>query len=222
MCTGEELKARVEQTGHKVDPLKESKTKNDVMFRSIKKELRIVGIDDCPFVPRECGTTGIVGIVFRGGYWLDGVMRTKVDIDGFNATQKIAEMVRSSPHFKQIRVIMLDGITFAGFNVVDIRELFESTNLSVLALTREDPSVYDVREAIKKLPRWRERWQIIQKAGKMYTVEIGDTRLHMQIAGTSIEDAEKIVRMSCTRGNIPEPLRVAHIVASGLAELINQ
>ena len=29
-------------------------------------------------------------------------------------------MIVASPHYKQLRVIMLNGLTFAGFNVLDI------------------------------------------------------------------------------------------------------
>jgi len=71
----------------------------------------------------------VVGVVFRGGYWLDGVMHTKILVDGFDATEKIGAMVTGSPHFKQLRVIMLNGITFAGFNMVDIQALNALTRL---------------------------------------------------------------------------------------------
>lgn len=194
----------------------------DVKFRKIKKEIRIVGIDDAPFIPRKQGNADVIGIVFRGGYWIDGVMRTEVEVDGFDATGKIAEMIRSSPHYKQLRVVMLNGVTFAGFNIVDIRELFELTGLPVIALTREETSMDDVRNALRKLTRWEERWQKIQRAGEMFKLRVGETEIRMQVAGVSREDAEKIIRTSCTRGNIPEPLRVAHIVASGLAGKLNQ
>lgn len=196
--------------------------REDIRFRKIKREIRIVGIDDCPFVPRKSGGVDVIGIVFRGGYWIDGVMRTEVELDGLDATARIAEMVRSSPHYRQLRVIMLDGVTLAGFNVVDIRKLFEETGLPVIALTREETSMEDVRDALRKLTRWEERWRMIQNAGEMLKLRVGETEIRMQTAGVSSGDAEKIVRISCTRGNIPEPLRVAHIVASGLAERVDQ
>lgn len=196
--------------------------KREVKFRKIKKEIRIVGVDDCPFTPRSSGRADVIGAVLRGGYWLDGVMHTRVEVDGFDATEKIAEMVRSSPHYRQLRVIMLDGITFAGFNIVDIVGLFELTGLPVLALTREKTNMDSVRSALKNLPRWEERWSMIQRAGVMFELKVGETELQMHTAGVSSEDAEEIVRISSTRGNIPEPLRVAHLIASGLGEWNDQ
>jgi endonuclease V-like protein UPF0215 family len=38
----------------------------------------------------------------------------------------------------------------------------------------------------------------------------------MQVAGISEEDAGEILRRTSTRSNVPEALRVAHIIASGL------
>ena len=64
-------------------------------LRLVKPEIRIVGIDDGYFVPHTQGRCEIVGVVFRGGYWLDGVMRTQVQIDGMDATDKIGGMIRT-------------------------------------------------------------------------------------------------------------------------------
>ena len=43
--------------------------------------------------------------------------------------------------------------------------------------------------------------------------------VYMQIVGISERDAEKILKETSTRSNVPEALRVAHIIASGLARL---
>ncbi len=193
-----------------------------VRFRKIKREIRIVGVDDAEFVPREQGKTVVVGIVFRGGCWLDGVLRTEVEIDGFDATEKVAEMICASPHHRQLRIIMLDGITLAGFNAVDIKELFKLTGLPVIALIREEANLDGVKRALSNLLRWEERWEKIQRAGEIFRFRVGEAEMRMQIAGVSREDAEQIVRLSCTRGNVPEPLRVAHIVASGVVANANQ
>ena len=196
--------------------------RENVKFREIKREIRIVGVDDCPFVPRSLGRVDVIGIVLRGGCCVDGAMRTSVAIDGFDATEKIAEMISSSPHYKQLRIIMLDGVTFAGFNIVDVRKLFGLTGLPVLALTRKKANMDNIKRALMRLERWEERLKRIQSAGEMFNIDVRKTELHMHVAGISREDAEKIVRVSCTQGNIPEPLRVAHIIASALTVCTNQ
>jgi len=191
----------------------------EVKFREIKPEIRVLGVDDCPFKPRSHGSVDVVGVVYRGGYWLDGIMTTEVQIDGLDATEKIAKMIVDSPHYDQLRVIMLNGLTFAGFNVVDIRKLFNKTGLPVIVLTKEKPDLEEIRVALQKLPQWRSRWKAVIEAGKIFTLKTRRTAepLSMQIMGISGQDAEKIVKMTCTRSSIPEAVRVAHIIASGIA-----
>jgi len=190
-------------------------------FRVIKPEIRVLGVDDGIFVPHSKGFAPIVGVVFRGGYWLDGVMSTKVEVDGFDATEKIAAMVTSSPHHKQLRVIMLDGVTFAGFNVVDIKKLNEETRLPVIAVTRDRPDFGEIRKALRKLPFPAKRWKAVVDAGEIFEVNTRSKkkRVYMEISGIIEEDARKILKLTSTRSSVPEALRVAHLVASGISKV---
>jgi endonuclease V-like protein UPF0215 family len=190
-------------------------------FRVIKPEIRILAVDDGTFTPRSKGFVPVVGVVFRGGYWLDGVMHTNVKIDGLDATKKITSMIINSPHYKQLRVIMLNGITFAGFNVVDIKELNAETKLPVIAVTREKPNFKDIRNALKNLPKSEERWKAIENAGRVFKVCTRNESewVYMQISGILKEDAKKILQLTSTKSNIPEALRVAHLIASGISTI---
>jgi hypothetical protein len=186
-------------------------------FRVIKSEIRILGVDDGKFVPHTEGAVIVVGVVFRGGYFIDGVMHTHVAIDGFDATERIAQMVNTSPHRKQLRLIMLNGITFGGFNVVGIKRLNLATKLPVIAVTLKKPDLEAVRGAINNLPKSDERWNMILEAGEIYEINCRGKKLYMEIAGISLSDAQEIVGSSSTRSSFPEPLRVAHLLASGIS-----
>jgi len=187
-------------------------------FRSIKPEIRVLGIDDGGFVPRTKGTVDVVGVVYRGGYWFEGVMHTKITIDGLDATEKIAAMIKSSPFYGELRVIVLDGVTFAGFNVVDISKLSRRVDLPVISVTRKKPDLEEIRSALKNLPDFEIRWRAMENAGKIFEVETrkGENPVYMHLAGILREDAEKIMKKTSTRSLIPEALRVADIIASGL------
>ena len=190
-------------------------------FRVIKPEIRVLGVDDGPFIPHTEGQVSVIGVVFRGGYWLDGVMHTEIAVDGFDATDRIASMVTGSSHYKQLRVIMLNGITFAGFNIVDVKALNAATKLPVITVTREKPDFADIHKALRNLPDSEKRWEMILSAGEPLEVSTRSlkAKIYMQIAGVSKEDAQKIVRLTSTRSNIPEALRVAHLIASGIISL---
>jgi endonuclease V-like protein UPF0215 family len=177
-----------------------------------------LGIDDGAFIPRTQGVADVVGVVYRGGYWFEGVMRTEIVIDGVDATKKIAEMIESSPYYQELRVVFLDGVTFAGFNVVDIKELSCKVDLPVIAVVREKPDMEEIRSALENLPNFEIRWQAMENAGKILKVKTREAEnpIYIHIAGILREDAKKIMKKTSTRSNIPEALRVAHMIASGL------
>jgi len=185
-------------------------------FRTIKSEIRVLGVDDGKFTPHTEGSVIVVGVVFRGGCWLDGAMHTEIAIDGFDATEQISSMINSSPHCKQLRLIMLNGITFAGFNVVDIKKLNSATNLPVLVLMREKPDLDAIHKALSNLPRSDERWAMFLNAGEILKVPCRGKKIFMEIVGISEADAVEVIKLTSTRSSFPEPLRVAHIIASGI------
>lgn len=191
-----------------------------VRFRVVKPEIRVLGVDDGVFVPHSDDMVDVVGVVYRGGYWLDGFMHTTVQVDGTEATEKLAAMITQSPHHAQLRVIMINGVTLAGFNVVDIEQLYRKVQLPVIAVTRDKPNFDDIRNALRKLPDTEKRWKAIQSAGKLIEVRTrdGEEPIFAHVAGISKQDAKRVLKNTSTRSNIPEALRVAHIIASGLSQ----
>ena len=187
-------------------------------FRSIKPEIRVLGIDDGGFVPRTKGPVDVVGVVYRGGYWFEGVMRTEITLDGLDATEKIGAMIEVSPFYGELRVIILDGITFAGFNVVDISELSRRVNLPVISVVRKKPDLDEIRSALQNLPDFEIRWRAMENAGNLFEVETkkGENPIYVHTSGILLDDAEKVMNIISTCSLIPEALRVAHIIASGL------
>jgi uncharacterized protein len=185
-------------------------------FRIIKPEIRILGVDDGKFVPHTKGTAIVVGIVFRGGNSIDGAMHTFVEIDGFDSTEKIAQMITSSPHSKQLRLVMLNGITFAGFNVVNINKLNLITGLPIIALTDDKPNLDAIKAALKNLPFAEKRWRTVLEAGEIHEVNCKGKALFLVMSGVSLVDAQKIIQLTSVSDCIPEPLRVAHLIASGI------
>ncbi|MBP1907981.1 DUF99 family protein [Methanolobus bombayensis] len=181
----------------------------------IKDEIRILGIDDSALISDKIT---IVGAFFRGGRWIDGVLRSEVTRDGLDATDRIVSMVNNSKHLPQIRAIMLDGVTYGGFNPVDIVKLYTRTNVPVIVLMRDLPDFDNIEKALSFLPESETRMEIIKKAGKISSVvtKDNDNPVFFQCYGMDHEIAAKIIQITSTRSNIPEPLRVAHLIATGI------
>jgi len=184
-------------------------------FYRIKDEVRILGLDDGPF-KRGDRQVLVVGVVYRGGKFLDGVVSTKVRVDGLDATKKLALMIKDT-RFGDLRVVMLDGLAFGGFNMVDMQKLYEETGLPVIAVTRDKPNLEDIANALEHLKNKRWRWACIEKAGEPAKVETKPGRfIYMQHHGINRGDAEAIVKLSATRSLLPEPIRAAHLIAQGI------
>jgi uncharacterized protein len=192
---------------------------NPKNLRVVKSEIRVLGIDDGQFVPRSKNPVLVVGVVFRGGYWLDGIMSTYVTNDGLDATQNICNMITTSSHYKQLRVVMLNGITFAGFNVVDIKALHAQTGLPIVVVTTKKPNMTEVQAALKNLPNSEERWNAILNAGQLYSITTRSPKqkIYVETAGITNPTTEEVLKLTSTRSKIPEPLRVAHLIASGIS-----
>ncbi|MDO9518132.1 MAG: DUF99 family protein [Methanosarcinaceae archaeon] len=181
----------------------------------IKPEIRILGIDDSALIS---DSITIIGVVFRGGKWLDGVLRSEITRDGMDATDTIIDMVISTKHYSQIRVIMLDGVTYGGFNPVDIVRIYEETDLPVIVIMRACPDLEKIEAALKNLTQPDKRLEIILRAGRITRVVTKNTSnpIYIQCAGIDREDARRIVQLTSTRSNVPEPIRVAHLIATGV------
>jgi len=178
----------------------------------IKAEIRILGIDDSPLINEK---VTIIGAFFRAGEQLDGVLCSEVLKDGLDATETIIQMVRNSKYYSQIRVIMLDGVTYAGFNPVDIDQIFNETGIPVIVFMRSCPDFEKIKLALEHLSQKEKRWEIILKAGKIYKIE-QEKPVFIQTCGIDKDSAAEIVRKTSTHSNIPEPLRVAHLIATGV------
>jgi endonuclease V-like protein UPF0215 family len=184
----------------------------------VKEEIRILGIDDGPFTRKDKKVI-VVGVVFRGGEFIDGLLRTYVDIDGLDATEKLSEMINSSKHKQQLKVIMLDGITLGGFNIIDVKKLYSETKIPVIVVNRKIPDLKSIKVALEKnFDDFEKRWKMILNAGKIKELKFENFSIYYQNVGLEDEDAEEIILISVKHAQIPEPLRVAHLIATGIVK----
>jgi endonuclease V-like protein UPF0215 family len=180
-----------------------------------KEEIRILGFDDGPF-DKDSRSVPVVGVIFRGGKFMDGMLKTEVEVDGLDSTEKLIKLINSSRHKEQLKVIMLDGITFGGFNLVDIKELNEKTGLPVIVINRKHPNLDEVKNALKNFKDFEKRWKIVKNAGKIKSLKIREKEIFYQCKGLEDEEACEIISLSSTHSFIPEPLRIAHLIARAI------
>jgi endonuclease V-like protein UPF0215 family len=186
--------------------------------RSRRRLSNSIGIDDAPFDRSHRGDVGLVGVVFTRTR-LDGVMTGKLRKDGANATRAIAELIEGSPFAEHAQVVLLGGITFGGFNVVDIHALHERLALPILVIARKQPGYAVIEQTLlDKVPGGARKWSLIRKAGPMQPC----AGLWVQRAGLELDAAAQVIGDLTIHGKLPEPVRIAHLVAGGFEDGISR
>jgi endonuclease V-like protein UPF0215 family len=180
----------------------------------MKRQIRILGIDDSSF-SFGAKHVPVIGVVVRGSAYIEGVLRTTVVVDGRDATRVLTRLINHTRHKEQLKTIMLDGVALGGFNIVDIEELNEATGVPVITITRDEPDFEKIKDALRKhFDDWNTRWATLSR-GTLERIE-GHYPLYVKHAGISLEDVKEIIRLSTIRGAIPEPIRLAHVIATGI------
>ena len=110
-----------------------------------------------------------------------------------------------------MQCIFLNGIAVAGFNVIDVHKLNKNTKIPVIVVIRTNPDIGKIKETLIKIKQ-KNKIKLIEKAGKVIQVD----NIFIQLTGIDLEKAKKILKIVCTRSLIPEALRLAHIIASGI------
>ncbi len=172
----------------------------------------LIAFDDAPFERAWRGDVPVIGVACAG-LRVEGILRTAVRRDGANATEVLRRAVERSRFAAHTRVILLQGITLAGFNVVDIWKLHEELRMGVLVVARRQPNLRAVESALRNhFPGGLRKWALVRKAGPMER----SLDVWIQRAGVSPADADDVLRSLIVNGRIPEPLRLAHLIAGGL------
>jgi len=179
---------------------------------SLKSEIRLLGVDDAPFTFDDTSTE-VIGCLMRGSRTVEAVLSTTVTVDGTDATDMIAAMLLDSRQHDQTRAILLDGITYGGLNVIDIQDLAGRTGRPVIAITRDAPDYTALEDAIANTEDDSERMDAIERAGTVHRYGDG---LFFQCAGTEPGQAQEYIDTALAQGNVPEPVRVAHLIAAGI------
>ncbi|MBI3781997.1 MAG: DUF99 family protein [Deltaproteobacteria bacterium] len=174
----------------------------------------VVGFDDAPFARSPAGAVQIVGAVFAD-LRFDGVLIGQVEKDGDDATDTVGRLVSESRFAEHVQAVLLQGIAFGGFNVVDVAALHERLDLPILVVARRQPDLDAIRNALlTRVVNGKQKWRRIEAAGPMEPLR----GVYVQRAGLTPAQAEALIDRFALHGRIPEPLRVAHLIAGALSK----
>ncbi len=181
----------------------------------MKHGLRVLGLDDGPFNKFTDIKTVIVGVIMRMNYPVEGISVREITVDGMDSTEIAMSMIQG--RFRDdIDFVMSNGITFAGFNILDIQGIYRKTGIPVIAITRKNPSIENISRALLlHFKDSEERIKIIRKT-PVDEIVYGNKTLYINRAGIELNDAATLIRNTASTGNIPEPVRIAHLIATAI------
>ena len=181
----------------------------------MKAKSRFLGIDDAPFHFSD-ESVPVVGVVIQAPSYIEGVLTTIAEVDGHDATDRIASMVAGSRYRAGLAMILIDGTAVGGFNVIDVDALHEKVERPVVTVTRQKPDLAAIETALqRRFDDWADRLRLMRRH-RVESVRLGQGSVWISYVGTDREAVREALRLTIVRGVLPEPLRIAHLIAAGI------
>jgi len=180
-----------------------------------KPGIRVLGVAES-FKPDQRWSV-LAGVVMRGDLVVDGAALGRASVGGDDATASVATLHRRLKR-NDVNLLMLSGCILSLYNIVDVDGLARRTKLPVICLTYRETS--GIEEAIrrhfpdgagKKLVAYRrlgDRQRVVLSSGHSVFV---------RTSGISDKQAVSLVDMFTLQGSVPEPVRVARLLARAAA-----
>ncbi|NWF87347.1 DUF99 family protein [Candidatus Bathyarchaeota archaeon] len=177
--------------------------------------MSVIGVEDGSF-QKGVTKTAILAVVLLKEAKIEKVKIKRIAVDGSDATEKLVEALKEL----SFSAVFLAGISFAGFNVIDPVVIHETFKKPVIVVSRTRPNNITVRRALQRhFDDWKQRWEVFKKIGRVYRILVvaKELPIYVETVGINIKQAQNIVRSLVFCSRVPEPIRVARLIARGLS-----
>jgi endonuclease V-like protein UPF0215 family len=185
------------------------------MKRKAFQKMRLVGVEDGSFQKRRTREAILASVLLKETE-IEDVKIIKVTVDGLDATKKFAKTLTKW----KFDAVMLAGISFAGFNLIDPTTIYEQFRKPIIIISRTKPDNRKVKRALQRhFEDWEIRWKVFEKLGPIYEVFTlgGEAPLYVEAVGADIKWISGLILALSLCGRVPEPIRVARLIARGLS-----
>ncbi len=174
----------------------------------------VFGIDDGPFDKTVDDNVPLVGVMTEGADLVEAVAVTEFPLDGDGAAEFLAEWVLGLRFASALHAVVFGGITIAGLAIIDIEALARRLGLPVMIVNRRLPENEPVIQALRAAGL-TERIPIVEKCPAAWRVSDG---LYVTSVGASRDETERILEAARNKSQLPEPLRLAHLIGSAIVK----
>ena len=158
-------------------------------------------------------TSTLAGVVMRRDFIIDGIVFGHTTIEGNDATDSILEMHQQLKR-DDISFVMISGLILSMYNIVNIKKIWDNLRIPVIGVTYDDSK--GIEDAIKyHFPdSYQSKIEEYHKLGQRTKIKLHTGHdLYMRIEGCTIQETKNLLDTFTLQGAIPEPLRVAHMLA---------
>ena len=176
-----------------------------------KKGLRGLAIAES--FRQEDERSTLAGVVMRRDFIIDGFVFGQATIEGDDATEAILQMYKKLNR-DDISFVMISGLIISMYNIVDIKRIWAELKMPVIGVTFEDSE--GIEDAIRfHFPdSYQSKIQEYHKLGKRIKILLHTGHeLFLRIEGCTIQETKNLLNAFTLQGSIPEPLRVAQMLA---------
>lgn len=176
-----------------------------------KKGLRALGIAES-FKKGEGERAVLAGVVMRGDLQIDGFATTTITVGGLDGTDGVLDIFEELDR-TDINLVLLNGCVISLFNLVDIFKVFENIKIPVICVTYEESE--GLEKYFKEFEDSEERMEIYERLGNRTPVKLHTGHeVLVRCAGIEKEqDIKALLDRFTLQGAIPEPLKVARLLA---------
>ena len=180
-------------------------------FHPEKKGIRVFGVAESFRPPRIKST--IAGVVMRRDLIIDGIVFGSATLKGNDSTENILNMFKSLKR-DDLNCIILGGLIISMYNIIDGKLIQDETGLPVIGITFEDSKGIEANIRYHFPDNYELKLEQYAKLGKrdQVTLKTGNN-LFVRCWGLTLKRAIAILDYFTLQGSIPEPIRVAKLVA---------
>ena len=185
-----------------------------------KKGIRALGVSES-FTKGSSERSVLAGIVMRSDMQIDGFAFSTAEVGGMDATDRILEMYKRLGR-EDINILLLNGCVISWYNVIDLNRLSEETMLPLICATYEESEGLDKYFEELFPDDKEERICIYHNNGPRTVMKLHTgAQVYVRFLRMKEEDAKSILEKFTMHGAIPEPLRVARLLARSIMKSVH-
>ena len=153
---------------------------------------------------------------------VDGFSFSTATVGGLDATEAVLRLYERLRR-KDVNILMFNGCVISWFNVIDLHEVFERTRRPLICVTYEPSSGLEPYFKQYFPGDWRERLTIYERNGPRRSIRLRTGHVvFIRAIGLDEEDALHVLNRFTLHGSIPEPLRLARLLARAALKAIDE